>query len=145
MADSTCVACPANDTNNPAGHAVKTKGTGANLGIAAADSQGIAIGDPGVNGIAIDEGGTPKEKGGKGHATRKAFVIPHVLEKSGSINAQSGDPNASDSGTTTSADHAINTKGTGTGGITDPQPSNGVAVPKFIDITSEASPPKSSK
>ncbi len=82
----------------------------------------IAIGDPGVNGIAIDEGGTPKVKGGKGHTTRKAFVLPHVLEKSGTVSAQPCDPNTADCGTTTSADHAINTKGTGTGGITEEPP-----------------------
>ena len=87
---------------------------------------GIAIGDPGVNGIAVDESGAPEPKGkgkGKGNATRKAFVLPHVLEKSGSINASAPcDPNTTDCGTTTSADHAINTKGTGTTGIADEPP-----------------------
>ena len=83
---------------------------------------GIAIGDPGVNGIAVDESGAPKPKP-KGNATRKAFVLPHVLEKSGSINASAPcDPNTTDCGTTTSADHAINTKGTGTTGIADEPP-----------------------
>lgn len=70
-------------------------------------------------GLAIDEGGTPKVKGGKGHATRKAFVVPHVLEKSGTVNAASAEtPPPSDTGAST--------------------PSNGVAIPQFINVTKEA-------
>jgi hypothetical protein len=44
--------------------------------------------------IAIDEGGTPKVKG-KGNSSRKGFVMPHVLEKSGTASvadSTSADP-----------------------------------------------------
>ena len=94
---------PSDSATTSTDHAINTKGTGT-AGIA--DESG---GD--AAGIAIDEGGTPKPKG-KGNATRKAFVVPHVLEKSGSVSAQPCDPNIADCGSAPQ-DHVISPPGQG--------------------------------
>ena len=61
-------------------------------------------------GFAINEPGIGKGKGGKGNATRKAFVLPHVLEKSGSATAAPCDSSTADCGPAPQ-DHAITEKG----------------------------------